>query len=96
MPWLGSARSDEDFLSYATGCHSTRAWLPMSWYLSTKEAADEWERPPYRAAEFLCGYADALVIWHLLANPYLRTVTLAARHRAQQATLVMRLATVSS
>lgn len=41
----------------------------MALYLGTKEEADEWERPPHRAAEFLCGYADAIVIWHLLANP---------------------------
>lgn len=41
----------------------------MALYLSTKEEADEWERPPHRAAEFLCGYADAIVIWYLLTNP---------------------------
>ncbi|KAL5356310.1 hypothetical protein BJX96DRAFT_171493 [Aspergillus floccosus] len=57
----------------------------------TKEEADKWGRPPFRAAEFVCECvedpATQAYLTVYLQTPYLGTETLPARFRAEQATL---------
>jgi hypothetical protein len=74
----------------------SETWRPIEklreWSVNeTMEEADEWGRPPFASAEFLCRSMESpreayLTVY--MQVPYQGTETLPNRLRAQQATLV--------